>query len=352
MDDSIASHNINSKNQNQNLKSEKKILRISFVGSTLFLLAEVAAAVFTHSQAVLMDCIYDLVDLAMLGPFMLLVPKLYKPVTERMPYGYSQIESLFLVIKCGLLLFLDIQLMTDSLEIILDGGHTVNAGAVAAFELAVSVSCIAVFFLLRHLNKQFSSPTVNAELYIWKLDAYSTGGVGIAFIIQVILQNTPVSWICPYIDPAIAIFMAIILIKEPVVMIWDALKSIILIAPKKEVVEKIRSTSGDILAEYGLGIDFLDIIKTGRKIWIDIYITQPEDILRISVLKKAHDEIIAKLRAEYEDVFVELIPEFNPVRPVGVITKKESKRDMNKEKSMTSRASRLKSDTADKEKQN
>ena len=315
MDDSLTSQNLDLKQRQ--LKSENKILRISFVGSTLFLLSECLAAFFTHSQAVLMDCVYDLVDLAMLGPFMILVPKLYKPVTERWPYGFAQIESLFIIIKCGLLLFLDIQLLTDSVALILDGGHIVNAGAVAAFELFVSVSCVAMYLVLRNMNRHFSSPTVNAELYIWKLDAYSTGGVGLAFLIQLILQFTPLSFVIPYIDPAIAIFMALILAREPIMMIWDAVKSLILAAPGKDVMEQIRSKAEDILKGYDLYIDFLDVVKTGRKIWVDVYITQKDDMLSISSLKLAHDEIVARLKPEYQDVFVELIPEIEPDKLPG-----------------------------------
>ncbi len=315
MDDSLTSQNLDLKQRQ--LKSENKILRISFVGSTLFLLSECLAAFFTHSQAVLMDCVYDLVDLAMLGPFMILVPKLYKPVTERWPYGFAQIESLFIIIKCGLLLFLDIQLLTDSVALILDGGHIVNAGAVAAFELFVSVSCVAMYLVLRNMNRHFSSPTVNAELYIWKLDAYSTGGVGLAFLIQLILQFTPLSFVVPYIDPAIAIFMALILAREPITMIWDAIKSLILAAPGKDVMEQIRSKAEDILKGYDLYIDFLDVVKTGRKIWVDVYITQKDDMLSISSLKLAHDEIVARLKPEYQDVFVELIPEIEPDKLPG-----------------------------------
>lgn len=315
VDDSLTSQNLDLKQRQ--LKSENKILRISFVGSTLFLLSECLAAFFTHSQAVLMDCVYDLVDLVMLGPFMILVPKLYKPVTERWPYGFAQIESLFIIIKCGLLLFLDIQLLTDSVALILDGGHIVNAGAVAAFELFVSVSCVAMYLVLRNMNRHFSSPTVNAELYIWKLDAYSTGGVGLAFLIQLILQFTPLSFVVPYIDPAIAIFMALILAREPITMIWDAIKSLILAAPGKDVMEQIRSKAEDILKGYDLYIDFLDVVKTGRKIWVDVYITQKDDMLSISSLKLAHDEIVARLKPEYQDVFVELIPEIEPDKLPG-----------------------------------
>ena len=65
-----------------NLKIEKKILNLSFIGSVLFLLSEIGFAIWTGSKAVLMDCVYDLADLAMIGPFMLLVPLLYKKETE------------------------------------------------------------------------------------------------------------------------------------------------------------------------------------------------------------------------------------------------------------------------------
>lgn len=158
---------------------------------------------------------------------------------------------------------------------------------------------------------------MNAELYIWKLDAYSTGGVGLAFLIQLVLQQTSVSWICPYIDPVIAAVMAVILAKEPIVMIWDAVRSIILAAPKKESIEKIRSISGEILDRFGFQIDFLDVVKTGRKVWIDIYVTQENDLISISELKEAHDAIVSRLKDEYEDIVVELIPELDPLDAVS-----------------------------------
>lgn len=259
-----------------------------------------------------MDCVYDLVDLAMLGPFMILVPRLYKPVTEKWPYGLSQIEPLFIIIKCGLLLFLDIQLMTDSIQIIAAGGNEVNAGAVAAFELFISVSCITMFIVLRHLNKKFSSPTVNAELYIWKLDAYSTGGVGLAFLISLIMQQTPLAWVAPYIDPAIAIFLAVVLIKEPVTMIYESVRSLILAAPSQDVVDDIRETTEASLKTHDFDIDFLDVVKTGRKIWVDIYIIPDGDIISMSSLKQAHDEIIDKLKPKYNEIIIELIPEIDP----------------------------------------
>lgn len=295
--------------QSEHLRSEKRILRFSFIGSLFFLLIECAAVFFTHSQAVLIDCIYDLADLIMLLPFMILVPRLYKPVTEKWPYGLSQIEPLFVIIRCGVLLFLDIQLMIDSIQMILDGGHIVNATAVASFEFAMAVSCILVYILLGRLCKKVTSPTMESELYVWKVDAYSTAGVGLAFLMQIILQNTPLAGITPYIDPGIAVVMAIILLPEPVTMVRDSVKSLILAAPKPELIEHVREIAAYELSQYGIQITFLDMIKTGRKIWVDIYITKKDDLLSIKELKAAQEKILKKLSGEYENIFIELIPE-------------------------------------------
>ncbi len=291
------------------LRLEKRILKVSFAGSAAFLLAECIMAFVTGSHAVLMDCVYDIADIVMLGPFMVLVPLLYKPVTEKRPYGFSQVESLFIIIKTGLLIFITVQLVVESGQMILAGGHHVNAGAIAIFELVVSITCILMYLVLNHLNKKYSSPTVKAEIYIWKLDALSTFGVGAAFVIQLVLQRTPLDWISPYIDPGIAIIMALLLLKEPVSMFWEGIKNLVLFAPKKEVVDHVREVAMHSLQKHSFSINFLDMIKTGRKTWIEIYILQKDDLISIHELKQAHDEIMQELKKEYNNVYVELIPE-------------------------------------------
>ncbi|MCB6991935.1 cation diffusion facilitator family transporter [bacterium 210820-DFI.6.37] len=298
---------------NDSLRLEKRILKTSFAGSAAFLLAECIMAFVTGSHAVLMDCVYDIADIIMLGPFMILVPLLYKPVTEKRPYGFSQVESLFIMIKTGLLIFITVQLVIESVQMILGGGHIVNAGVIAAFELIVSATCVTMYLVLNHLNKKYSSPTVKAEIYIWKLDALSTLGVGLAFVIQLVLQRTPLDWIAPYVDPGIAIIMALILLKEPISMFWGSIKNLILFAPKKEVVDHVREIVEKSLKKHEFGINFLDVIKTGRKIWIEVYILQDGDLVSIRELKQAHDEIMEEMKDEYDNVFIELIPDIEAI---------------------------------------
>ena len=99
----------------EGIKAEKYVLNISLAGSIIFLIAEILCAVFTHSMAILMDCVYDIAQLVMIGPFLILVPLLYKPATEKRPYGYSQVESLFIMIKYLALLIIEAILVKESL---------------------------------------------------------------------------------------------------------------------------------------------------------------------------------------------------------------------------------------------
>lgn len=313
--------------QKSNLKLEKKILNISFAGSVAFLLAEIFFAIFTGSKAVLMDCIYDLADLAMIGPFILLVPLLYKKEKEKKPYGFSQIESLFVLIKYMILLGIDIVLVINCLKTILAGGNDVDASVIAVFELAVSLGCVLMWLLLRSQAKKYRSPSIKAELFIWKLDALSTLGVGVAFVINLILVHTPAAFICPYIDPGIAIVLAVVLVKEPVLMIIESFKNLILFAPEEEIFNRINEICVDVMKKIHCEVTFTDVIRTGRKLWIQVYFTNDLDNLSIAKLKAVSIELTAELTKEFENVNVELIPDLEGFTHVQALESIERRKD-------------------------
>lgn len=296
------------KNENK-MKNEKRIMNISFVGSILFMLAEGIMAYVTHSHSLLMDCIFDVTDLIMIGPFLLLVPLLYKPVTEKRPYGFSQVESLFIVIKYSVLLVVTIQLIWDNVLILFHGGREVDAGMIAVFELVVWAGCVFIYILLHHFSKRYESLTIKAEIYIWKLDIISSLGVAIAFFIQMGLQKTQWSHLASYIDPLVAIIMACLLLIEPVKMILLNLKNLVLFAPSAEIMTQIRQVAEKYMDKVYYDIEFLDVIQTGRKTWVEIYITSHNDMMNTRILHQLRNEIRAELREKFDQVYVELIPD-------------------------------------------
>ncbi len=307
------------------LKTEKRILNLSLIGSILFLLAEVFFAIYTGSKAVLMDCVYDIADLIMIGPFIMLVPLLYKPTTEKRPYGFSQVESLFVLIKYCILLGVDVVLVINCVKTILSGGNEVDASMLAIFELAVSAGCVLMYIVLSRFQKKYSSPSIKAELFIWKLDAFSTMGVGCAFLLNLLLLRSPLAFICPYVDPGIAIILAIILIREPLEMIFDSLRSLVLFAPDEEIKKKVTAACEGILNREGCELTYLDLIKTGRKVWAELYFLPSGNTLDLNRMKEVHGEIAAAAQAEFDSIYIELIPdieEYHVLAPEEVLLRR------------------------------
>ena len=45
------------------------------------------------------------------------------------------------------------------------------------------------------------------------------------------------------------------------------------------------------MKDYPYEVTFLDVIQTGRKIWVEVYIGNQTDVIHISILHQVRDEI-------------------------------------------------------------
>lgn len=293
---------------------EKRIMFLSLIGSIIFMMVEGVMAYVTHSHSILMDFVFDIADLVLIGPFLLLVPLLYKPVTERHPYGYSQMESLFLIIKYSVLLFVTLQLAIDSIKTICSGGSKVNGGLIAFFEFCVFIGCLVMYQVLSYYSKRYESDAIRAELYVWKLDVIASIGVAIAFATQLVLQKTALYVVTPYIDPIVAIIMALLLMVEPIKMIILSIKELILFAPKDEIMTEIRRIVEKHMVSSTYKLQFLDVIQTGRKTWVEIYISSETDLISMKELNHMRHCIKGELKMRFDQIYVELIPDMESLK--------------------------------------
>lgn len=296
------------KMEENKIKIEKRALRLSFIGSFIFTLLEGIMFFLTKSHSILMDCIFDSAELIMIGPFMVLIPLLYKPVTEKRPYGFSQVESLLVIVKYGILTVITVQLMINNIEIIINGGHLVNAVSISIFELILGIGCILMFVILFYYSRKYKSMIIHTELYMWKVDILGSMGIALAFLVQIMFQRINLESIAPYIDPTVAIVMASLLLIEPIKLICQNLKGLVLFAPPEDKMEEIREVVETQLSKYCYCIEFLDVIQTGRKTWVQIYISSRTDSIQISDLYAARNEILKTMKSSFDQIYVEIIP--------------------------------------------
>lgn len=275
-------------------------------------------AIFTGSQAVLLDAIYDGIEFVMLLPSIFLIPFLYKPATENHPYGYMQFETIFLVIKGATMTAVTVGLIFNNINFIVHGGRAISFDTVAYFELFACVLGVLVFLMLTKKNKNLNSPLIDVEIYGWKIDSIISFGMTLAFFLPKIL---PFQWfrpIVPYLDPVITIVLSVVMLPVPIKTVITAFRDLMLIPPEEDMIQEIKETVEPFLEQcHGVDIHY-DIVRTGRKVWISAYVTFDKEEISLRKMTRIQNQCIEALRNKDTDFGFELIPEMKetsePVR--------------------------------------
>ena len=288
-------------------QKEKKILLLSFIAGLLFAIVELFFSIFSHSQSVLMDAVYDASELIFIALILFLTPLFYKPVSEKHPYGFFQIESIFLIIKGFMMLSVSVSVSIEIIECALSGGNSVNVLEISVFQFILGIASAFVFWIMRHMNRSLSSPTVHAELLGWKLDIAYSLGMSFAFFASMFLKHTPFAFLSPYFDPLIAVCIMIFMLPENIKMLWNAIKDIFLFSPDEETVNQIKTICNTILEQNQYTSVFFDITKTGRHMWVAVYFKTPENTLIVSDFKRITNMINQEVSACFENCTCELI---------------------------------------------
>lgn len=290
-------------------KKEQVALKISLGAGILFVLVELLVAILSKSQAVLMDSVYDTSELVMILFSLKLVPLLYKPVSEKQPYGYSQVESLFIAIKGFVLVSVTVALIVNNVQIMFHGGRDVQFLPIAYFELFATVLGGAVMLILRRMNRLANSPILRTEIMEWTIDAVASFGMALAFFLPALIHHPWLERMLPYLDQVIAIFLSFFVLPLPIRDVVTAMRDIFLMAPEEETMRIIKEKCEPILTYYGLEEATYDVVRTGRKVWISIYILPMDEFISVTLYSKVQDLLEVSLAEEFNDFYIELLPD-------------------------------------------
>lgn len=290
-------------------KREKSAMSVSLYGNLVFVVIELVMALVTDSQAVLLDAVYDGVEFCMLLPSIFLIPLLYKPSNEEHPFGYMQIETIFVVVKGITMTAVTFGLIFNNINLMLHGGHIVSFHTVAGFELFACILGIIVTVYLYYKNKQMDSPLINMEMQGWRIDSFISLGMTVAFLLPMLIPFDWFQHIVPYLDQLITIVLSLVMIPTPIHTVITGIRDLMLIPPEEETIDDIKETIEPIIGVYGHKNLYYDIVRTGRKLWISVYISFEKDIVSLSKFKQLQDQCIKALASKYSDFYFELLPD-------------------------------------------
>lgn len=286
---------------------EKRILLLSFLSGIGFVIVELIYAIYSHSQSTLMDALYDASELVFIILLLFLTPLFHRPISEKHPYGFFQVESFFILIKNIMMTSVTVSVLTSVIEKLLSGGNSIDKGQVSLFQLMLGLASLIILLIMKWMSRKISSPTVKAEILGWKLDVAYSLGMSLAFFIAVQLQNTSLGFLSPYFDQIIAIVVMIFMVPETIKMLVSAFRELFLFSPEQKTVDRIKEISGKILENYSFTPVFYDISRTGRKMWVSIYFQVEIDSICVKYIQEANKSLNEKISQEFPDASCEII---------------------------------------------
>lgn len=286
---------------------EKRILLLSFLSGVGFVIVELIYAIYSHSQSTLMDALYDASELIFIILLLFLTPLFHRPISEKHPYGFFQVESFFILIKNIMMISVTVSVLTSVIEKLLSGGNSIDKGQVSLFQLMLGLASLIILLIMKWMSRKISSPTVKAEILGWKLDVAYSLGMSLAFFIAVQLQNTSLGFFSPYFDQIIAIVVMIFMVPETIKMLVYTFRELFLFSPEQKTVDRIKEISGKILENYSFTPVFYDISRTGRKMWVSIYFQVEMDSICVKYIQEANKSLNEKISQEFPDASCEII---------------------------------------------
>ena len=105
-------------------------LRTSMYGALLLSILGIGAAIYTGSQAILLDGIFNAISVGTAWFGIRISKMIDQPYTERFPVGFIAFEPLYVLIK-GLIVFgLSLTVLITSIITLVSGGNEIKLGFV------------------------------------------------------------------------------------------------------------------------------------------------------------------------------------------------------------------------------
>ncbi|HEX3026359.1 MAG TPA: cation transporter [Clostridia bacterium] len=293
-------------------KYENMGLKFSIGSNLLFVVLEIWISYLSNSKAVLIDGLFDGCEAILLLFSIRLMKYLYKPISEKRPIGYSNLEPFYMILK-GLLFFVIAAMMAlNGISSFFSGGYEVDMNIVFYFELFAGLYGIAAFLILKYLNSKARSKILDLEIKEWILDIVTSFGTGIAFLTAFLIRFTAFSSLSRYFDQIITLAMVVYILPTPLKAIKSGFQELFFLSPSEEMLQKVKSIGEDVTGTYGISKDQLefDVVKTGRRLWISVYIEIKQNYIELSLLKDIHSELEQKYAGLADLIDVDVIPDF------------------------------------------
>ncbi len=259
---------------------EKRSLKIARWGNVVMAIAGILTAWLANADALLVDGLYSGVNFLASLVAARVGESVMRPWDKTRPFGYYADEAIYItfrsVILLGILAFAVFSAVTKIVAYF--SGHEISElvfGLIVIYSGLMVVICLGLYFVHRYywLKMGKTSDILKTEQQTALIDGVISAGVGLAFGLAPLLQNTPLQFLLPIIDSIILLVLVALIINQPIQSFLKALAEISGQSSSPRVIENIREAVSEAMPDT-MDYTLMDVAasKLGRFHVVIIYL--------------------------------------------------------------------------------
>ncbi|MGB9679978.1 MAG: cation diffusion facilitator family transporter [Thermoanaerobacteraceae bacterium] len=284
---------------------KKKAASLSIYSNSLLIIVKLIAGLMMHSVGVISEAIHSSIDLIASFIAFLSIRISVKPPDEDHPYGHGKYEDISGFVEALLIFLAALLIIYAAVQKIISGAYVKNLDAGIVVMFFASIVNGVISYILFKVAKRKESIALRADAMHLLTDVFTSFGVAIGLIA---IKITKID----ILDPIIAIFVAVIIIKTSISLTHEAIKELSDSSLPEEEVEKIINiinSNPEVTSFHKLRTR-----KVGAKREIDIHLRINKDYNIVDAHNLSH-KIQNQIREEfpYAYVMIHLEPESKTV---------------------------------------
>lgn len=275
------------------MNAKVSIARLSIISNTLLIIMKIAVGLISGSVSIISEAIHSSMDLIAAIIAFLSVKVSDNPPDSRHPYGHGKVENISGVIEALLIFIAAIWIIIEAVKKLF--GEKIELDSIALGSVIMLVSAIVNIIVSRRLYKvarETNSVALEADALHLKTDVYTSLGVAVGLGL---IMVTGINWL----DPIIAIFVALFIIRESYHLLKRAFTPLLDTAWGVDEIEELEKTL------YRMEVSYHDLRTrvAGNYRFIDLHIQIPGDV-SVGSAHKYCDKIENELTSKYENLVV------------------------------------------------
>ncbi len=275
------------------MNAKVKIARLSIISNSLLITMKLIVGIISGSVSIISEAIHSSMDLVAAVIAFFAVKVSDNPPDSRHPYGHGKVENISGVIEALLIFAAAIWIIFEAVRKLI--GEDIVLEKIWIGVVVMVVSAIVNIIVSRRLYKvakQTKSVALEADALHLKTDVYTSAGVaaGLGLILL-----TDIKWL----DPAIAILVALFIIRESYSLLKRAFSPLLDTAWSDDEINDLERKLKSMEVNY----HSLRTRVAGNYRFIDIHVEIPKD----ESVGNAHeycDRIENILTSSYENLSV------------------------------------------------